>query len=185
MRASNFRLVPARSKPSGLGEPFEWDLDGAPNSTQQGMKPEITSQRESFPHAFTGGVQLTSVLDRAEPQRFLQTACRSGTSDAATCHRFELSGLALGLDVFHSRRTQRVTQWYQRVTETLMSWERAIAIVEPPVETLLPCACIDLSPRWHRGFFGDHDRDLANSPPFGKARSRGEPPLQFVSYSLM
>src|ERR1700677_556453 len=63
---------------------------------------DITSQREAENHAFTGRIQLATVLNRTEPQRLFQTGRRLRASNAAATGGFQCRSLALSFDMVHS-----------------------------------------------------------------------------------
>jgi hypothetical protein len=52
-------------------------------------------------HAFTGRIQLATVLNRTEPQRLFQTDRRLRTSNTAVTGCFQLRSLALSIDMVH------------------------------------------------------------------------------------
>jgi hypothetical protein len=60
---------------------------------------DVAPQREALHHAFTRRVQPTAVFDRPKPQRLFRAGRRLRTGNAAAAGRFELGGLAFGLDV--------------------------------------------------------------------------------------
>src|SRR5208337_1961412 len=76
---------------------------------------QVIAERESFEHPFACRIQPPSILDRVEPQPLFQLfrSCIPSPSRKA-------------------RRTQRVTQWYQRVTAGSTRWARAIVMGGSP-----------------------------------------------------
>ena len=65
---------------------------------------QVAAERESFEHSFTGGIELASVFDRAEPDGFFQAFRCARPRDAALLRGFQVAGSALSLDVLDARR---------------------------------------------------------------------------------
>ena len=63
---------------------------------------KIAPQRESLDHAFAGGVETASILNRAEPERFLEPASGTRAGHTSLLGRGQIGGPALRLDVIHT-----------------------------------------------------------------------------------